>query len=52
MALNDAANILAGFITGSKESAARVLSDAGYSDKQITAVKSGYFIGEPDNKNT
>ncbi len=50
MELNDAANVLAGFLAGSKESAEQTLLNAGYSSEQITHVKNGYFIGEPDNK--
>jgi len=50
MSLNDAANILAGFLKGSKDIAEHILIEAGYSEEQVARVKQGYFIGPPDNK--
>ncbi len=46
---NDAANVLAGFMTGSKDVAETVLHDAGYTMDQINLARNGYFIGEPEN---
>ena len=47
MELNDAANILAGFINGSSDVAETVLINAGYSQKQIEDVRNGFYIGQP-----
>jgi hypothetical protein len=47
MSLNDAANILSGFMGGSKDVAETVLRNAGYTPDQLDGARSGCYIGEP-----